>query len=112
MEKSCGIYIVNKNNELLIVHPTQSPINKNWGIPKGKMEDGETHFETAIRELKEETNLSLVGVENYCIELPESVYKSKRKTLYSYFINERENPRVFSPWDESEFNMGVLKICL
>ena len=29
-----------------------------------------------------------------------------------YFINERENPRVFSPWDESEFNMTNSKIRL
>jgi 8-oxo-dGTP pyrophosphatase MutT (NUDIX family) len=28
-----------------------------WGLPKGHKEEGETPFETACRELKEETNL-------------------------------------------------------
>lgn len=31
----------------------------NWDIPKGHVEEGETHVQTALRELKEETGLIL-----------------------------------------------------
>jgi len=33
--------------------------NGYWGFPKGHAEEGETHLEAALRELKEETNLEL-----------------------------------------------------
>jgi len=33
--------------------------SKKWGLPKGGLEDGETHADCAKREIKEETGLSL-----------------------------------------------------
>lgn len=51
-EKSCGIIVFNQDKVLLVHH------NKgHWGIPKGHVEENETEEETAIREVKEETNV-------------------------------------------------------
>ena len=51
-EKSCGIMVFKDDNVLLVQH------NKgHWGFPKGHVEKDETEFETALREVKEETNI-------------------------------------------------------
>ena len=91
MEHSCGLYILNKNNELLIVHPTLHKPNINWGIPKGKIDGDETYLETAVRETKEETNLDIInellsGNIEKSIELPISIYKSGKKVLHSFYL--------------------------
>ena len=53
-EKSCGA-IIRRNDEILLI----KEYNDYWGKPKGHMEKGETEEETAIREIKEETNLDV-----------------------------------------------------
>lgn len=55
MEKSCGAIIINKNKVLLIRQK-----NGDIGFPKGHMESGEQEEETAIREVKEETNVNII----------------------------------------------------
>ena len=58
-EKSCGCIIIEKDKVLLI-----QQTKGHWGFPKGHVEVGETEIETAIREVKEETNLDVVINEN------------------------------------------------
>lgn len=53
-EKSCGC-IVFDGDKILLVKQTQG----HWGIPKGHVEKNETEHETAIREVKEETNIDV-----------------------------------------------------
>lgn len=54
MEKSCGCIII-KDNKVLLIKQTKG----HWGFPKGHIEENETEVETAIREVKEETNLDV-----------------------------------------------------
>ena len=89
METSCGFYILNKNNELLIIHPSLGKGKGSWGIPKGKMEVGETKLETAFRELKEETNLTINDF-TYIKHLPDSKYKYREKMLHSFLLKTDE----------------------
>lgn len=51
--QSAGGVIVNEFNEVAIVYTN----TKSWQFPKGGIEPGETHVQTAIREIKEETGL-------------------------------------------------------
>lgn len=58
-KKMAGVAII-YNNKILLVHPTNASWQKNTlGIPKGKVEDGEDLKDAALRELKEETGISL-----------------------------------------------------
>ena len=56
MIKSCGVLLKVKDKYLL---GRDSGTFKSYSIPKGKQEEGETEAETALRELKEETNITL-----------------------------------------------------
>ena len=53
-EKCCGCIILNEGKVLLVKHNVG-----HWGFPKGHMEKDETELQTAIREIKEETNLDV-----------------------------------------------------
>lgn len=53
-EKSCGCIIIENSKVLLI-----KQIKGIWGFPKGHVEKDETELETAIREVKEETNIDV-----------------------------------------------------
>ena len=60
-EKSCGCIIINDKNEVLLIHHNAG----HWDFPKGHVEYGETEMETAIREVKEETNIDVKVNEEY-----------------------------------------------
>lgn len=53
-EKSCGAIIFDKD-KILVIQQKEG----HWGFPKGHVEEGETEVETAVREIKEETNLDV-----------------------------------------------------
>ena len=55
MITSCGV-LIKYRNQFLVCKSTNFPV---WGIPKGKMEDGESELAAALRETLEETNISL-----------------------------------------------------
>lgn len=58
MEKSCGAIVYKKeNNELKFLLTHQS--NGHFSFPKGHMEENETEQQTALREIKEETNIDV-----------------------------------------------------
>ncbi len=59
-EKSCGGIVYRKfhgNTEILLIKHIKSGY---WSFPKGHVEDGESEEQTAIREIKEETNIDVV----------------------------------------------------
>lgn len=53
-EKSCGCVVI-EDGKVLLIRQTMG----HWGFPKGHMEENETEEETAIREVKEETNIDV-----------------------------------------------------
>ena len=58
-EKSCGAIVYRKhhgNTEILLIKHIKSGY---WSFPKGHVEPGETEIQTAIREIKEETNIDI-----------------------------------------------------
>ena len=60
-EKSCGCIVINDKNEVLLIHHNAG----HWDFPKGHVEVGETEVQTAIREVKEETNIDVEVNEEY-----------------------------------------------
>lgn len=62
-EKSCGAVIFRSGNECreyLLVLNRKGNAMGHWGFPKGHTETGENEYETAAREIFEETGLSVV----------------------------------------------------
>ena len=62
--KSCGFIVyktVENTNYYLIIQSTNGDV----GFPKGHVESGETELQTAIRELKEETNVDVEIVDGF-----------------------------------------------
>ena len=51
-EKSCGIIIFNDDKVLMVEQNSHE-----WSIPKGHVEGNESEKETALREVKEESNV-------------------------------------------------------
>lgn len=52
---SCGTLVINDEGKILLCHVTHT---RNWDIPKGMQDEGETTLEAARRELFEEAGLS------------------------------------------------------
>ena len=59
-EKSCGCIVIDNNKVLLVKHNAG-----HWDFPKGHVEKNETEEQTALREVKEETNLDVEIISGY-----------------------------------------------
>ena len=82
-EKSCGAIVIEDGKVLLVKHNAG-----HWDFPKGHVEEGETEFETAIREVKEETNIDIkIEKQNRYI----SEYSTKEDVMKTviYFLGEK-----------------------
>ncbi len=58
-EKSCGAVIFHRGRTRVSLLLVKNNNGRYWSFPKGHIEKGETEKETAIREIKEETNLDV-----------------------------------------------------
>jgi len=65
MKKYAGIIVRCNNKVLLCKRNSDSSLPGYWSFPGGKMEDGETPKEAAIREFMEETDLSIYNDINF-----------------------------------------------
>lgn len=79
MEYSAGIAIIYKD-KILLAHPKGASMDRMWGIPKGKIEEGETKVEAASRETLEEVGISIDP--SILKNDREIVYKSKKGKSY------------------------------
>lgn len=97
-EKSCGAIVYRRfhgNIEILLIKHINSG---HWSFPKGHVENSETEIETAIREIKEETNIDVIIDPTF----RETVtYSPKRDTIkiVVYFLAKAKNVN-FSPQED------------
>jgi 8-oxo-dGTP pyrophosphatase MutT (NUDIX family) len=84
MKRAAGIFIIRKDDRLLICHPTGN--DNFWTVPKGTVEEGESNAAAAVRETKEEAGLD-IPIDNL-VELDPSKYKSGKKTIYPFTFRE------------------------
>ncbi|MCH4888972.1 NUDIX hydrolase [Acidaminobacter sp. JC074] len=68
--------------------------NGDWVLPKGRIENGETLEETAIREVKEETNvdaiiLDYIGITSYSFSNFWTDYQMINKTVSWYLMEAK-----------------------
>ncbi len=72
---SCGGVVIYRGKILLLYKSYRNKYD-GWVLPKGTVEDGEEHKETAIREVKEETGvhasiIKYIGKSQYSFNVPE-----------------------------------------
>ena len=106
MKKAAGLFLVNKNNEILVCHPTNHDPDF-WSIPKGKIEKHENALEAAIRETYEESNVKLDIDSNVFTKLGETKYRHGKKKITLFVCFEGDNDQ----WDQIELkcNSNVSK---
>lgn len=102
---SAGFLIVTDDG-FLQCHPTgKSYKDGNWDIPKGHVEDGEQPFDTAVRELREETGLEYDKLDiEWEKELGLFSY-TKYKNLFVYVLKLKSAPDLSKMKCVSTFEM-------
>jgi 8-oxo-dGTP pyrophosphatase MutT (NUDIX family) len=70
-----GGLVLNENDEILMIFRRGS-----WDLPKGKLDEGETIEECAVREVKEETGLVDVRLKNPLL-VTYHVYREREETI-------------------------------
>ena len=71
---SCGGLVIYRN-KILVLYKNYKNRNDGWVLPKGTVENGETHEETAIREVREESGsnakiIKYIGKTEYTFSIP------------------------------------------
>ena len=92
-EKSCGCIVTNEKNEILLVHHNAG----HWDFPKGHIENGETEEQTAIREVKEETNIDIIINNKYRYTTSYSPKENVMKEVVYFLaqnIDEDKKPQL------------------
>ena len=92
-EKSCGAIVINKNNKIVLVHHNAG----HWDFPKGHIENGETEEQTAIREVKEETNIDIIINNKYRYTTSYSPKENVMKEVVYFLaqnIDEDKKPQL------------------
>jgi 8-oxo-dGTP diphosphatase len=85
LKKSAGIIFTDGSSILLLLR-AEGKNSNTWGIPGGKSEDGETEFENAIRETKEELGISAIPGEIF--DSISHIDNNKKYTTFFYKVRE------------------------
>jgi len=72
---SCGGVVIHRS-KVLLLYKTQQGKNSGWVLPKGSLEQGETHKAAALREVKEESGVTAKAI------------KYLGKTGYSFYATD------------------------
>lgn len=96
--RATGILI--ENNSLLLVQQKLSN-NKNWSLPGGRVEVGETLEQALIREMKEETGLDVEPIRMLYVC---DVEASSNTVLHITFLSKRTGGEITLPTNEFDEN--------
>ena len=64
-EKSCGIIVYRKQNDIIELLLIKHRTGGQWSFPKGHMEQGESETQTALREVWEETGVKASIIDGF-----------------------------------------------
>jgi 8-oxo-dGTP diphosphatase len=88
--------VVVRDGKVLLVH---RPRYDDWTLPKGKLDEGESFEDAALREVEEETGVRCTLGR----ELPGTMYiVRKRPKVVRYWLMEPQSEAPFEPNDETD----------
>jgi len=104
-QKSAGIVLfrnASSKNEFLLLNYPQG----HWDFVKGKVEPGETQYETASRETKEETGISDIEFIDGFEESVEYNFKFKNEDIHKtvvFFLAKTNEKKITLSHEHSDF---------
>jgi tRNA nucleotidyltransferase (CCA-adding enzyme) len=84
-EKSCGAVIYRKIDGILEFLTISHRNDGHWGFPKGHVEKNESEEDTAVREILEETGLSVTLINGFRVSV-EYLVKNETMKEVVYFL--------------------------
>ena len=93
-EKSCGAVVYKKENNQIYILIEEMRLG-HFSIPKGHVEKNETEIETAIREIKEETNLEVIVDDRFREMVTYSPYVGCLKDVV-FFVAEAKSEELIN----------------
>ncbi len=108
-EKSCGAVVYRKhhgNTEILLIKHLNSG---HWSFPKGHVEEGETEIQTALREIKEETDIDVM-IDPTFRETVTYFPKKETQKVVVYFMAKAKN-FDFTPQETEIADIRWVDIC-
>jgi 8-oxo-dGTP pyrophosphatase MutT (NUDIX family) len=100
---AAGGVVYNPEGKVLLIHRRGS-----WDLPKGKMDDGETPAETAVREVKEETGLTQITLGTHLLDTWHTYEQNDKrilKTTHWYKMQTTDNQLV--PQAEEDIEQAI-----
>ena len=103
-EVSAGIILINEDKSqlfLLLNYPS-----KHWDFVKGKMEEGETSHQTALRETKEETGISDVEFIDGFEEEIEYYFRADNQNIHKkviFFLGKTKTKNIILSHEHLDF---------
>ena len=90
--ETAGIFIFDTHQNFLVCHPTGHH-GASWSIPKGIPDKGEPYKVATVRELEEETNITLTEdqIERVAF-IGDFKYPNKDKVLYAFVLFLDDDP--------------------
>ena len=76
--------IIVRQEKVLVVRRATSPLKGDWSIPGGLVETGETTREAVVREISEETGLTIEPIE--LVEVFERILRDKDSRVEYHFV--------------------------
>jgi bis(5'-nucleosidyl)-tetraphosphatase len=89
-EKSCGAVIYRGENENLEFLTISHSSDGHWGFPKGHVEEGENEEETALREIYEETGLTVELTSGFRTSIEYPIKQETMKEVVFFLAKTKE----------------------
>ena len=98
-EKSCGALVFRKTDRSYDLILLRHRFGGHWSFPKGHVEQGENEHQTAMREVKEETGVS-IAIQDGFRESVEYFPKPGVKKQVVYFLGKALDEKLTPQEDE------------
>lgn len=98
--KAAGGLVENEKKELLFIYRREK-----WDLPKGKLDDGETLEECAVREVEEETGLTSIKLKDFLLTTFHTYNESGHHILkesYWYKMSVNSKQQQIKPQTEED----------